>query len=254
MTEQQDRNFDSLAERFSEKVYDTVKGEWRLTLLKQDLALLQQGPPLSIWDAGCGHGQISEWFARQGHQLTMCDLSGKMLEQAKQRFLAAKLSAEFHHQSAQQLAPDLPEFDLVICHAVLEWLAQPLDSLEIIADKVKSGGYLSLLFYNRNAMVYGNVLRGGWRLKNIINHSYIGQGKKLTPPNPQYPHEVIAKINELGFNIIQHTGIRVFHDYLSKDVQQHTNQEEVFELERQYCRMPTYRDMGRYIHLLLQRQ
>lgn len=253
MTEQQDRNFDSLADRFSEKVYDTIKGEWRLTLLKEDLAKLQQGPILNIWDAGCGQGQISEWFARQGHQLTLCDLSGKMLEQAKQRFAAAELSAEFHHQAAQDLATALPQFDLVICHAVMEWLAQPLASLQTIADKVKPGGYLSLLFYNRNAMVYGNVLRGGWRLQNIIDHSYLGRGKKLTPPNPQYPHEVIAQIEQLGFTLIQHTGIRVFHDYLTKDARQHSNQQELFELERQYCRMPTYRDMGRYIHLLLQR-
>lgn len=254
MTKQQDRNFDALAERFTQKVYKTVKGDWRLQLLKEDLAPLQRGPILTIWDAGCGQGQISEWFAQAGHQVTLCDLSEKMLEQAKQRFEMAELSAEFHHQPAQQLASTLPKVDLVICHAVLEWLAKPLESLEIIADRVKSGGYLSLLFYNRNAMVYGNVLRGGWRLQNIINHSYIGKGKKLTPPNPQYPHEVLAKTDQLGFSVIQHTGIRVFHDYLSKPAQQQSNLDEIFELERQYCRIPTYRDMGRYIHLLLQRK
>jgi S-adenosylmethionine-dependent methyltransferase len=246
-----DRNFDSLIDKFAQKIYHTRKGDWRLQLLKEDLARFQQiNPVLTIWDAGCGFAQISLWLARQGHQLTLCDLSEKMLQQAEQHFSAAGLSAQFHHQAAQSLAPLLPQFDLVLCHAVLEWLAEPLPSLEMIAAKVKNGGYLSLLFYNRNAMVYSNALKGGWRLKNLLNNSYLGKGSKLTPPNPQYPYQVLEKLDSLGFQIIQQTGIRVFHDYLDKQVLAHSAETELFELEYRYCRMPTYRDMGRYVHIL----
>jgi S-adenosylmethionine-dependent methyltransferase len=121
-------------------------------------------------------------------------------------------------------------------------------------DKVKPGGYLSLLFYNRNAMVYTNALKGHWRWRNLLDDAYLGKGKKLTPPNPQYPHEVIERLQSQGFSITAHTGIRVFHDYVTKDTMNGSDSAELFELEYRYCRMPTYRDMGRYIHLLARRQ
>lgn len=253
MTDKQDRNFDDLIDRFETRIYDTAKGSWRLQLLQEDLAQFQHQPSLNIWDAGCGQAQISLWLAQYGHQLTLCDLSSKMLAKAQDNFTQAGLDASFHHQSAQSLAIQMHSFDLVLCHAVVEWLAEPIKSLLTIAEKVEAGGYLSLLFYNRNAMVYNNVLKGGWRLKHILDDSYLGKGKKLTPPNPQYPHEVIAALSGHGFSVCKQTGIRVFNDYMSSQARDSSNEAELFALEKQYCRMPTYRDMGRYVHLLLQR-
>ena len=251
----QDQNFDSLITQFAQRVYDTEKGQWRLKLLKEDLhTIAHTVQPLTIWDAGCGFGQISLWLAQQGHALTLCDVSAKMLAHAQQQFVQAGLTAQFHHQAAQTLALELPLFDVVLCHAVLEWLAQPLETLATLVQQVKPGGYLSLLFYNRNAMVYLNTLKGSWRWANLLNDSYMGKGSKLTPPNPQYPYEVIAQLQTADFHITTQTGIRVFHDYVSKDVLQQSAAPELFELEYRYCRMPTYRDMGRYIHLLAQRK
>lgn|SRR5690554_3130939 len=253
MSGKQDRNFDDLIDRFESRVYDTVKGSWRLQLLQEDLQALKASPPLDVWDAGCGQGQISEWLAAAGHKLTLCDLSSRMLDKARERFASAGLDAKFYQQSAQSLASQLDQFDLVLCHAVIEWLAAPLSSLQTIAEKVRPGGYLSLLFYNRNAMVYSNVLKGGWRLQPILDDSYIGKGHKLTPPNPQYPHELIATMQAAGFEVQVHTGVRVFHDYLSHQVRDNTDMTTLFELEKRYCRMHTYRDMGRYVHLLLKK-
>ncbi|MCX4192762.1 methyltransferase domain-containing protein [Methylophaga sp. OBS1] len=253
MSAKQDRNFDDLIDRFETRIYDTVKGSWRLDLLQQDLHQFTLPPSLKIWDAGCGQGQIALWLAGFGHQLTLCDLSSRMLDKAREKFARAGREAKFHHQSAQSLAIQLDEFDLVLCHAVIEWLADPLTSIRAIAEKVRPGGYLSLLFYNRNAMVYGNVLRGGWRLKPILEDSYLGQGHKLTPPNPQYPHELISIMHAQGFQVKAHTGIRVFHDYMSKQARENSDMSELFELEKRYCRLPAYRDMGRYVHLLLHR-
>lgn len=251
---QQDRNFDDLAERFNARIYDTGKGQLRLEILKQDLQQFTEAKPLTIWDAGCGAGQMSLWLAGFGHQLTLCDISEKLLSQARQEFAQARLEASFHHASIQQLAPQLPVFDLVICHAVVEWLATPLETLKQVMDRVKPGGYLSLMFYNRNAMVYKNIIRGGWRLEPILNDRYIGVGNKLSPPNPQYPFELIQFLQNNDFEIKQQSGIRVFSDYLNSETRRQTNEQELLALELQYCRMPTYRDMGRYVHLLTEKK
>jgi S-adenosylmethionine-dependent methyltransferase len=254
MKSAQDRNFDTLADKFEQQVYNTFKGDWRLKLLKEDLDIFHQTPkPLAIWDAGCGFAQISHWLAKQGHHLTLCDLSGKMLAHARQQFSEAGLIAKFHQEAAQTLAPKLPPFDLVLFHAVLEWLADPVPTLQIVAERVKPGGHLSLLFYNRNAMIYTIALKGDWRWRNLLDDAYLGKGKRLTPPHPPFPHEIIEHLQRWGFMVTTHTGIRVFHDYLGKETLERGKQTELFELEYRYCRMPTYRDMGRYIHLVAQR-
>lgn len=248
-----DQNFDALAERFLQKVYGTHKGNWRLSLLQEDLQDLRNGETLQVWDAGCGDGRIAAWLAEKGHRLTLCDISGILLNQARQRFSEQQLFADFHHQSAQTLGQSLPAFDLVISHAVLEWLAEPQQGLQQLLKSVRPGGWLSLMFFNRNALVYSNVLRGGWRLEPILNDRYIGVGRKLTPPNPQYPHVIRAMLAEQGFDIETQTGIRVFADYLSAEARQHSDDQTLFSLEARYCRQPGYIDMGRYIHFLAKR-
>lgn len=245
-----DRNFDDLADRFCDRIYNTEKGRLRLEILKEDLGELAKGQPLNIWDAGCGLGQISLWLAQQGHQLTLCDISEKLLLAAKQSFTETDIHADFYHQSAQTLADELPDFDLVINHAVLEWLAEPMQGLQVLARKVKAGGYLSLMFYNRNAMVYQNVLRGGWRLPAIIDDRYIGAGNRLSPPHPLFPHVVSEWLLKHDFEIVCHSGIRVFSDYIPTAARAKTDTQDLYQLEKQYCRLPAYRDLGRYVHLL----
>lgn len=251
---QQDRNFDKLVDKFEQKVYDTLKGEWRLKLLKEDLAQFnnqsQHLKPLSVWDAGCGFAQISQWLAYAGHEITLCDLSHQMLLRAKQNFAKNNLNATFIEGAAQDVASELEAFDLVLFHAVLEWLAKPKESLQAVAQKIKPGGHLSLLFYNRNSVVIRNTLKGAWRLPMLINDEYMGKGKKLTPPNPQIPEDVLQWLNDWGFEAEIHTGIRVFHDFMNPDTIEQTNMDELLALEYRYCRQPTYRNMARYIHIL----
>lgn len=251
----EDRNFDDLIERFEERIYDTAKGDWRLKLLRQDLQFcVDSEQPLTVWDAGCGLAQVSHWLATLGHDLTLCDISQKMLDKASDLFAADNIQAKFYHAPAQELAAELPDYDLVLFHAVLEWMAEPKQGLLAILKKVKSSGYLSLLFYNQNAMVYTNVLKGKWRLKPILEDSYLGKGSKLTPPNPQFPHEIVSILDDAGFEIIEHTGIRVFSDYMTDSAKSDSDLKLVDELELKYCRLPTYRNMGRYVHILARKK
>jgi len=251
---QQDRNFDSLVDKFSKQIYQTQKGNLRLSLLKEDLASLRQHTtPLTIWDAGCGFAQISQWLAKAGHQLTLCDLSKKMLHQAQTQFEQAQLNAQFYHGAAQELAPQLPNFEVILFHAVLEWLAKPKETLKIIVDKLQPKGYLSLLFYNRNALIYTNAIKGEWRIPFLLKDGYWGKTKNLTPPHPHYPYEVLEWLNEWGFDIKIQTGIRVFNDYLTPEINKKTDAQALLDLEYRYCRHPTFKDMGRYIHILAQK-
>jgi len=250
-----DQNFDTLIEKFEDRIYGTVKGEWRLKLLQEDLAALHESAPLDILDAGCGLGQMALWFAQNGHRLTCCDISYKMLQKAKASFAEAGCNATFHQAPSQEIAAALPPQDLVLFHAVLEWLAKPMETLERVAACVKPGGYLSVLFFNYHSFVYRNALKGTWRLPFLLDEQkWYGKGKKLTPPHPQKPEQIKAWLESHGFEIEVITGIRVFHDYLEPEVLEQTEMEAMLSLEYRYCRDEVYRMMGRYVHILARRR
>ena len=208
---------------------------------------------MSVWDAGCGLGQMSFWLANRGHKLTCCDISYKMLAKTKERFANANIEALFYQAPAQKMALELPKQDLVLFHAVLEWLAKPLETLEDVSGRVKKGGYLSLLFFNYNSIIFKNTLRGGWRLDTLLTKKWYGRGKKLTPPHPQKPEVILRWLKEHGYTIKAHTGIRVFHDYMYEDAINETKLEDLMSLEYEYCRQETFRDMARYVHILAEK-
>ncbi len=249
----EDRNFDKLADKFESRIYGTFKGQLRLELLREDLAPLRRGEPLDVWDAGCGSGRMALWFAEAGHRVIGCDISARMLEQARKRFAEAGVAIPLYLLPAQELAATLPQQDLVLFHAVIEWLADPEGTLETLIGRVKPGGHLSLMFFNHHALIYRNAMRGEWRLKYLLEEAWRGKGKNLTPPYPQKPETLISRLEKRGFAVRAHTGIRVFHDYLHDDAREATDREELHALERRYCRQETFRNMGRYVHLLLQK-
>jgi S-adenosylmethionine-dependent methyltransferase len=249
-----DRNFDKMADKFESRIYGTFKGELRLELLQEDLSVLREGAPLDVWDAGCGSGRMALWFAQSGHRVTGCDISQKMIDLTRVRFTEAGEEIALYHRPAQELVASLPPQDLILFHAVIEWLADPIGTLETLAQQVKPGGYLSLMFFNHHALIYRNAMRGEWRLKYLLEESWWGKGKNLTPPYPQKPEELVAWLEAHGFAIQTHTGIRVFHDYMHDEARDNTNMEELHELEQRYCRGETFRNMGRYVHLLAQRR
>ncbi len=246
-----DQNFDMLIGKFEQQVYSTFKGEWRLKLLQEDLRRLHQKASMDVWDAGCGMGQMALWFAKGGHRLTCNDISYKMLEKAKAAFVQEGCAAVFHKAPLQEIVHRIDPQDLVLFHAVLEWLAHPMENLEIVARRVKPGGYLSLLFYNYHSFIYRNALKGTWRLGFLLDPSkWWGRGKKLTPPHPQKPEEIIVWLEAHGFEIEVVTGIRVFHDYMEKEVLDGSSMDELSALEYRYCREPVYSHMGRYVHVM----
>lgn len=250
-----DQNFDPLIDKFKDRIYSGFKGEWRIKLIQEDLQALHDSEPLDIWDAGCGLGQLALWFAQNHHRLTCCDISYKMLQEAKQLFGEAGLEAQFFQSSVQKMAESIEQQDLVLFHAVLEWLANPIESLQIVSDRVKSNGHLSLLFFNYHSFVYRNTLRGGWCLPFINDKSaWYGKGKKLTPPYPQKPEEIVRWLESNGYTIQVHTGIRVFHDYMTKEVLADSDINELMKLEYEYSRSDVYKNMGRYIHILAKKK
>ncbi len=279
MIEHNDRNFDDLAHRFKRNVYGGLKGDIRLAVIQRDFAEClpgvleppnpqtagaekkapgQASQPMRILDAGGGQGQLALVLAKAGHRINLCDISEQMLQLAADRLTAEGLAdrVSLQHASIQSLAEavtrhQLEPFDLVICHAVLEWVAEPQDLLLSLVQLTRPGGHLSLTYYNLNSLIYKNLLRTNF--KKIKKREFTGYRGSLTPTNPLPPFQVEGWLSALSLKPLCCSGIRVFHDYIFNREDRERDPESLVEMELQFSRQEPYRSLGRYIHILARR-
>jgi S-adenosylmethionine-dependent methyltransferase len=248
-----DRNFDSIAGKFQQNIYNTTKGRLRQLVLQRDLlelALLSQ-PGCRVLDVGGGQGQLALWLAGLGHQVTLTDLSGEMLALAQQAATAQQLKVQIQQWSLQQLAEQQQSAPLVLCHAVLEWLAEPADAIRQLYQLVEPGGVLSLMFYNVDAKRFSNIVYGNFNY--VLRDLAYKKKVSLSPQNPLDPRDVAHWCQQAGFVQLSKTGVRCFHDYLRDRSEQESEFDKLLEVELRYNRTEPYASLGRYQHLLLQK-
>ena len=254
-----DRYFDQLGSHFAHKIYASPKGAIRLAVLTRDLdewmtELAPVGTPMKILDVGAGLGHISEWLLQRGHHLTVSEPSTEMLDAARTRLNSVKRTAEqqlsFLPMALQQLPERGERYDLGICHAVLEWLVDPAAALIALRSLVKPGGAISLAFYNRDALIYKNLLKGQFR--KLQRNQLAGEGKRsLTPQQPLDPRAVQEWIGQADLACTQQSGVRVFHDYMPEPFKSDADEQQIIEQELHYSRHPAYQHLGRYLHYWL---
>lgn len=266
-----DRNFDDLAERFQRKVYGGLKGGIRLAVLWRDIESLLSGADgkvlrgeplrdkLRVLDVGAGLGQLAIRLAKLGHQVVVNDISAEMLTIAKST--AEKEGVlehiEWHHCPLQGLSKRVlsgeikGQFDLVLCHAVVEWLADPEPLIDQLKGFMKETGWLSFTYYNRHSLEYRNLIRGNFNL--LKQEKFVPDPGSLTPGNPIYPEQVKSWVSEAGMQIRSQSGIRVFHDYVTTQRGGNGVPEDVIEMELKYSQQEPFLWLGRYIHLMLER-
>ncbi|HKS14571.1 MAG TPA: methyltransferase domain-containing protein [Pseudomonas sp.] len=241
-----DRHFDELASRFAQKIYGGAKGAIRLAVLQADLAEVLPDTPLRVLDVGAGLGHMSLWLAERGHQVTLAEPAAPMLDGARERFAEAGQQATFIQAPWQDLPSQLAEpYDLVICHAVLEWLAEPETILPVLHQLTRADGWLSLAFYNRDALVYRNLLKG--HLRKLRSDSLAGEKQSLTPQKPLDPRALRAQLEPI-WRVEKESGVRVFHDYMPREFQAKAELADLLEMELAHRRHPAFAGLGRYLH------
>ena len=256
---QGDKNFDELAAKFSRKIYGSPKGKIRLHHLWNDFNEFlpnHHNRPLDIIDVGCGVGHFAAKLAQKGHHLTLVDVSSIMLEQSKAYFKEESVDisrVQWVNESWQEFGnKHKKQYDVVLSHAVLEWVADPEAALKMLTSLVKPNGHLSLMFYNRNSLVMRNAIRGNFY--KVFDGQFGGDDSSLTPDYPLDPKDVFQWLEQSPFSVLTKTGIRVFYDYLPGDIEKNRSYEDVLKLESLYCKQEPFLSLGRYIHVLLQRK
>lgn len=263
-----DRSFDTIADHFEKKVYGGLKGEIRLAVLRRDIveysAQMSEalGRPLRILDVGAGLAQIAIELATQGHSVVINDISANMLEKAKANAEQIDQALDItwyvcpYQALAEKLTKEVDKFDLILSHALLEWLAEPAAVMDFFDQYLTDDGALSLCFYNPASFDYRNLIMGNFNLLDSLldGNDYKADNKKsLTPNYPVAKEEVESWLKAHDYQTVRSSGLRVFHDYAPLKRGGHNDPDAVIRMELRYSQLEPYKWLGRYLHILAKR-
>jgi len=250
----QDKNFDKLSQKLAKNIYGTTKGEIRAAVLWRDLvpALATLGHQrLRILDAGGGFGFFSQKLAALGHDVVLCDISAQMLEQAKQHISASKtpLSIQIVHRPMQALTvEEFGQFDVILCHAVAEWLIDAHSTLQGLLTLLKPNGLFSLMFYNKEALRFHSLISGNF---DYVNRDFNVKKKVgLTPTHPLYIEDVRSWFTQWKLSLVSQSGVRVINDYLKNHLPPDFDKNQLIDMELAYSQREPYISLGRYVHFI----
>ena len=246
-----DGSFNGIANKFDENIYGTTKGQLRHQLLLHFLSSSLASAHMNVLDLGGGTGMMSVEFAKRGHSVTVFDMSQDALNIAQQRlkdypntqYILGELSEIDSHINTQ--------YDFIICHAVLEWLSDPLSALLNMRSLLKVNGQMSLTFFNHDAKVFANLLYANFDY--VINGLPVKNTVRLNPHNAQKPQEVLALLDKSEvFETKSSRGIRCFHDYIADKSKITSLYQQLFDMEVKYSDAEPYKWLGKYFHIMLE--
>ncbi len=217
----------------------------------------------NVLDVGGGTGGYALALAELGHQVWLVDFSAPMLDAARRRAgdrdpeLLRRM--DFCQASVEDLSSHFAagQFDLVLCHTLLEYVTDPWAALGDLSLALHSGGLLSILFANtyagplRWALARGEIERARRSLEHEVSSADLFGLPRRTFTAKQLG-ETLA---QLGVDLLATYGVRVLADYLSADeLANELDWARVFELEASAGKRFPYRDIARYGYLLGRKQ
>lgn len=115
---------------------------------------------LSLLDVGCGGGLVCEPMSRLGAEVTGIDATGENIGIAQTHAEQAGLTITYQHKTAESLASDGHQFDVVLALEIVEHVADVPAFLDAITSLVKPGGLLFMSTLNRTLKSYAMAIVG----------------------------------------------------------------------------------------------
>lgn len=214
------------------------------------------GRPLDVLDIGGGTGVSAVRVAGLGHRVTVVDPSPDALASLGRRAREEGVEVVAHQGDLSTLlgpeglvAPG--SADLVLCHGVLEHVADPGAALGTLREVLRPGGTLSLLVAQRHAAVLARAMAG-----------HFGQALALLDPGTaeaggragrRFTHEEAAGLLAgAGLELLSVHGVRVFADLVPGsllDLEPGATA-ALLELETAVATRPEYLPLATQLHLL----
>lgn len=237
----------------------TLRQAVRQELVARQLAMhLPDVPPRHTLDIGCGQGTQVLGLARRGHLVTGLDASSTLLGDLD-RALSAEPSevrerVRLVHGNAERIldlfAPS--SFDVVLCHGVLMYFADPAPLLNAIAAVVAPGGLVSLLVRNGDALAMRPGLLGDWEAANDAFDGTAYLNRIGVNARADRLDALTASLTERHLSVLAWYGVRVFTDTAAADapVPVPGQFSQLLACEERAGRTDPYRRVAALIHVI----
>lgn len=156
---------------------------------------------LRVLDIGCGGGLLSEPVARMGASVVGADASEKNIGIARTHAEQSGVTVDYRAVTAEQLAADGEQFDVVLNMEVVEHVADVAFFMETCASLVKPGGLMFVATINRTLKAAALAIVGAEYVLRWLprgTHQY----EKLVRPE-----EIEAPLGVGGMTVTERTGV-----------------------------------------------
>ena len=217
-------------------------------------------------DVGCGNGALAVRAVTSGHAVTLVDIDQGMLATAERnlRTVAPEGSWTILPLDGSGRTPlaqlQAETFDIVTAHNVLEYSDDRRSFLSAMADTVRLGGILSLVFANPVAVPLTTAVRtqDAERVLRALRGGDLvvgmAENRSLAPPLDH--REMIREMTALGFELEGHFGLRIFNEVMTDERRKERPDwlDRMVELELAASDLEPYRSIARHHHLVLRRR
>ena len=217
--------------------------------------------PSKILDLGGGNGRSSIVYAEADHDIVIVDLAENLLNDAKRSADDAGIidKVEVYNCDIRKISTlfSKPEFDVILCHNVLQYVDDIEDIIPGIVNCLNVNGIISLISMNQYSEVYREIfheLNPKAAIDNINNKEYISSTFK-EPIRLFTADELFSYFQDLNLIIEDQFGIRCVNDYISDDSIKEdpiffTELEQLeFELGKKY----PYNLLARFFQLIIRK-
>ncbi|MFK7874520.1 MAG: bifunctional 2-polyprenyl-6-hydroxyphenol methylase/3-demethylubiquinol 3-O-methyltransferase UbiG [Paracoccaceae bacterium] len=136
---------------------------------------------LRILDIGCGGGLLCEPMARLGATIVGADAAERNIPVAQVHAEQSGLTIDYRHTTAEAMAADGEQFDIVLNMEVVEHVADPLGYLTACRQLLKPGGLHVCSTINRNPKSYMMAIIGAEHVMRWLPKGTHEWNKFITP-------------------------------------------------------------------------
>ncbi len=156
---------------------------------------------LNAVDIGCGGGLVSEPLARMGAKVTGIDGGEKNIKVASLHAEQSELKIDYRATTAEELAANGMQYDLVLALEIVEHVADVSLFLESVTQLVKPGGLLIMSTLNRTMKAYAMAILGAEYVLRWLPRGTHDWKKFLKP------HELVQPLQRQGLKLVQMQGL-----------------------------------------------
>jgi S-adenosylmethionine-dependent methyltransferase len=219
-------------------------------ILRRETARLGDG--LRILDVGGGDGRDALPLALAGHAVTILDQSAKWLDEARRRAEAAGVPIRTVVGDVGD-PPPLGDFDVVLCHFVLQYRPDNAGDLAHLAGLVRPGGVVSVMVPNPVGMVLRQLVLDGPAAaatelaadtKRAVTFDHIVRKIPMG--------DMEESLDRAGLSVVRRYGTRIANDLLTQDDRKHDSGyfDALLRLELRLCDQEPFVRLGGMYQLI----